>query len=875
MPLGSFRLNTLSAGLAELAPTILYRFDPYAQYLKLSVPFDSQNQTEDIAYKVLNSGLTAAATKTQGASSSNSTEQVKWTTTPNYVNALKNTRAGSALTYSIPGGIPTSDSGTYVVEGWFYATDSATNSNWALSSADSGGRWLLGLNTGSTSQFAGENWVGIGSGWHHIAIVCDVGTKRFYVDGVYKGAFSTSNTGFSTLHVGQFNAGDSNDFLGYIQDLRVYVGTNKGYTGTNTGSANFTLPSSIIELTNSTVANSSITPLGVTSNNNLHVMGQNRYMGTDSSGRPVYGIAYLDTAGTTGYIVMYRINSDLTVTAGSPYTVASCVNIQMVTEQDGTNAFTTTNQAAYGYVSWKMASGYGRGRVAAFAYNRDTLAVTSVGSYVETTRDTYNFFPIGYIGTRRIAAGGNGGNNGVFMEFEIFSRTDGSTTLTRNHAVGSIGPAGQGTGSTVLGFGSDRFVHAWYNGNNGHSVPISISKYNGTATLNNLDWTLARLQSATVTEFSTGNFAIPLNATDKFLSAGWSNAPNGYDGYFGFQANTINWQSAGVAPTISSEGSVLAQTNHLVARTSMIQGETADVFYQVFFDYWDNRRWKFRRYTVSGTTITPDPVWTPITQIDNTGIDYNWFAANSRAVSISGVTYIPTVVRKTSDGSLSVLVTKNLQASGAVQRTAKTITFTGNTLLKSDAYKFSYYASYFDGSGDFLKTPQFTMNPKKTIECFFRANANTGEQTIFRIHNSSDSFVCNIGILNGQVYMYAGGTAAGGTVAANTWHHLAFVDDGSNMYLFLDGVSVTSRGSIGQVTNGYLYIGGGGGSVGIAGYVDEVRVSNFNRYTANFTAPATAFLPDAATDLLLHMGPVNNSMTTTRDDNGNIQYTGT
>jgi hypothetical protein len=226
----------------------VYRTDSYASFLKLAVPFDYLNEANDVAYLISGTGLTAAATKTQGTSSTITTDQVKWTSNPNYQKSEKNTRSGQALTYALPTSMPTSASGSYVVEGWFYATNSSTNSNWVLSSADVNGRWLLGLHTGTTNQFASENWVGLnGSAWRHCAIVCDAGTKRFYVDGIYKGAFSTSNTGFSTLHVGQFNAGDSNDFLGHIQDLRVYIGTNKGYTGTNTGSANFTLPSSIIQ----------------------------------------------------------------------------------------------------------------------------------------------------------------------------------------------------------------------------------------------------------------------------------------------------------------------------------------------------------------------------------------------------------------------------------------------------------------------------------------------------------------------------------------------------------------------------------------------------------------------------------------------------
>ena len=220
--------------------TPVYNSDAYSSYLKLAVPFTST--VNDVAFNI-NTSLGSAATVTQGAGSTISGGG----TFGNYANSELNTRSGAALTYAIPGGIPTSASGTYVVEGWFAATDATTNNNWVLSSADTNGRWILGLHTGTTNQFASENWYGFNDkNWHHVAIVCDAGTKRFYVDGVYKAAFATGNTGFSTLHVGQFNASSASaNYLGRIQDLRVYVGTNKGYTGTNSSTANFALPGPI------------------------------------------------------------------------------------------------------------------------------------------------------------------------------------------------------------------------------------------------------------------------------------------------------------------------------------------------------------------------------------------------------------------------------------------------------------------------------------------------------------------------------------------------------------------------------------------------------------------------------------------------------
>ena len=224
--------------------SITYRSDSYASSVKLAVPFDLIHEFDDVSHLITNS-TSSEASKTTGPASSIS--EIGYFA--DYEKSLENASGlGAAMTYTPSTSIPSAASGTYVVECWVKASSSTTNANWCLSSGDSGGRWLFAFNTGTSNQFAAENWLGLGdTNWHHVAIVCDGGTKRAYLDGKYEGAWSSSNTGFSTLHVGQFSAGDSNDFNGRLQDLRVTIGSNRGYTGTNTSTANFTLPSSIVE----------------------------------------------------------------------------------------------------------------------------------------------------------------------------------------------------------------------------------------------------------------------------------------------------------------------------------------------------------------------------------------------------------------------------------------------------------------------------------------------------------------------------------------------------------------------------------------------------------------------------------------------------
>ena len=101
---------------------------------------------------------------------------------------------------------------------------------------------MFGFNTGSTISFGNENNIGLSdSNWHHIAIVLHGGTKYFYKDGVSQGTWYSANTGFTLLHVGAFTATAGYNFQGYMQDLRVYVGTHKYPSGSS-----FTPPTQMV-----------------------------------------------------------------------------------------------------------------------------------------------------------------------------------------------------------------------------------------------------------------------------------------------------------------------------------------------------------------------------------------------------------------------------------------------------------------------------------------------------------------------------------------------------------------------------------------------------------------------------------------------------
>ena len=106
---------------------------------------------------------------------------------------------------------------------------------------------------------------------------------------------------------------------------------------------------------------------------------------------------------------------------------------------------------------------------------------------------------------------------------------------------------------------------------------------------------------------------------------------------------------------------------------------------------------------------------------------------------------------------------------------------------------------------------------------------------------------------------------------------MAYVRNGNNFNVYIDGVSKLSGTSSGTIaTGGGITFGGYNIRVETAmtlqGYLDEMRVSSVARYTANFTAfgqgggtisSPTAFTTDSDTVLLIHSDATNGNTTFT------------
>lgn len=107
------------------------------------------------------------------------------------------------------------------------------------------------------------------------------------------------------------------------------------------------------------------------------------------------------------------------------------------------------------------------------------------------------------------------------------------------------------------------------------------------------------------------------------------------------------------------------------------------------------------------------------------------------------------------------------------------------------------------------------------------------------------------------IYFRAGGNIiASYGISQDTWYHLAMVCDGSgggnNYKCYVDG-DLKGTGNWTTTSGEIFRIGATYSSVSDKNtYVDELRLSDNQRYTGNFTAPTSAFDPDLNTLLLMH-----------------------
>jgi len=210
-----------------------------------------------------------------------------------------------------------------------------------------------------------------------------------------------------------------------------------------------------------------------------------------------------------------------------------------------------------------------------------------------------------------------------------------------------------------------------------------------------------------------------------------------------------------------------------------------------------------------------------------------------------------------------------IEFANQLEGSQHTITAAGNGTISTFKKKFGVGSYYGDGTGDYLSIPESTDwdfgSGDFTMECWVHFNTvdpmGHGFSTIMWLGNYQLDYKVSSTelriILQGMPGNY--NLSATWVPTLSTWYHIAAVRNGADLKLFVDGTQI---GSTLDVSTNATPAGGSGASfIGCRrpnldrffnGHMDEVRVSDTARYTANFTPATSAFTPDTNTKLLMH-----------------------
>jgi hypothetical protein len=225
-------------------------------------------------------------------------------------------------------------------------------------------------------------------------------------------------------------------------------------------------------------------------------------------------------------------------------------------------------------------------------------------------------------------------------------------------------------------------------------------------------------------------------------------------------------------------------------------------------------------------------------------------------------TFTPPTAPPTAITNTTLLL--NYTNSGIFDSAAKNVLETvGNAQVSTTQAKWGTTSMYFDGTGDNLSFPSNNLynfgSSDFTIEFWFYPpsisygailySTNNGSKTdVFAIYSygsgqsPANSIVSLVTASGGGAWSLFNNQNLGSTTAA-TWQHVALVRNGSTFKGYINGVAgftVTSSSAIASF-NGFSIASNGASGDYLTGYIDDLRITRYARYTADFTPPAAAF----------------------------------
>jgi hypothetical protein len=181
----------------------------------------------------------------------------------------------------------------------------------------------------------------------------------------------------------------------------------------------------------------------------------------------------------------------------------------------------------------------------------------------------------------------------------------------------------------------------------------------------------------------------------------------------------------------------------------------------------------------------------------------------------------------------------------------------GNAAVSTSVKKYGSASMYFDGTGDYLTvpaSPNFIFGTGDfTVEMWVQeiTSWNPAGGANYAHWISLNSYTTGIMIrpntTGTAVEVWVGNTqyTFTTTLSLGVWYHIAVSRSSSSMRFFVNGTQIGSTQTVTYniSTNTANTIGTAVHSTGevMQGYIDDLRITKYGRYTANFTAPTQAF----------------------------------
>jgi hypothetical protein len=133
----------------------------------------------------------------------------------------------------------------------------------------------------------------------------------------------------------------------------------------------------------------------------------------------------------------------------------------------------------------------------------------------------------------------------------------------------------------------------------------------------------------------------------------------------------------------------------------------------------------------------------------------------------------------------------------------------------------------------------------------------TDDTNYFMIYRSTSSDHCLVAsLMIAGVEQLTGFKSPPDTLPTMGWHHIEVSENGNTWYMFINGALVTTVTTASRCADytGVVKIGGSNATFGtttFGGLIDELRVSNNCRHTANFSVPLASYGTVAATYLYI------------------------